>query len=108
MRDFKIPNQIHNRNPNQSEKNATDCKKSQWNCGEILERGEEISEKIRLKESVEKRDEPREDVGQESLNKLPPDKTENLTNEPPVEAVKEMLESTDSAALIDAALEICI
>ena len=48
-----------------------------------------------------------EDVGQESLNKLPPEQSENFANEPSVEAVKERLESTDSAALMYATLEIC-
>ena len=50
-------------------------------CQELL--GEVIAERTRLNESVE-------DVGQESLNKLPPDTTENFANEPAVEAVREI------------------
>ena len=42
--------------------------------------GEVIPEKTRFNESVE-------DVGQKSLNKLPPDTNENFVNEPAVEAV---------------------
>ena len=47
-----------------------------------------------------------EDVGQESLNKLPPDTTANFANEPAVETIKERRKRTDSAALMDATLEI--
>ena len=72
------------------EKNA-DLKNSQWNSKEISERGEEIFD-IRLKESAEKtasvgdnfggnsgsNGESVEDAGQESLNRLPPDKSDNF------------------------------
>ena len=37
---------------------------------------------IRLNESVEERDEPIDDVGQASFNKILPDKPENFANEP--------------------------
>ena len=38
-----------------------------------------------LHESVEEQDKPVEDVGQENLNKLPPETTENFANEPAVD-----------------------
>ena len=68
--------------------------------------GEQISEQLRVHRSVADCDEPMEEICQESLNKLSPYTTENFDNEPAVEAVKERLESTGSAALMDAAVEI--
>ena len=48
----------------------------------IIKQLNEISRNIRAHKSGEKRDEPMEDVGQESLCKSMPNKPENFTNEP--------------------------
>ena len=59
---------------------------SKWSlekCQEVL--GEVTAEKTRVHGSVEECGEPMEDVGQESLIQLRPDKPDYSTNEPAVE-----------------------
>jgi hypothetical protein len=71
-----------------TEISAEDEGQSEWSidieeCQELL--GEVTTEKTRVHGSVEESGEPLEGVTQESLSKLPPDATENLSNEPIVE-----------------------